>query len=266
MSSSAAVLPEPIWKDLFARFLSTASMAQLESAEHFFLLMQNAWWFYIDYHAAKNQPLTLPQFCYNFLAYLKSYCELYQHYFDQFDMSYARFESFNASVPKCGTFFLNQSLTHCLLVREKSSGKYGIPKGKCFPNELPIDCARREFVEEVGFDFSPHGTPQYLFTHFTERPFVLFVLVSDFDIDLPLPPSDSNHPEIQSVEWMPIQYLFYASQKGHKYRYESYEFNASCHPAIVQRLLRWTKNKHNSVVQTLPPIDQISLVSPAAAQ
>ncbi|MBV9346075.1 MAG: NUDIX domain-containing protein [Gammaproteobacteria bacterium] len=46
--------------------------------------------------------------------------------------------------------------------KHKDAGSWGVPKGLLSPGEDPLAGARREFLEETGFDPSAFGTPQDL--------------------------------------------------------------------------------------------------------
>ena len=155
----------------------------------------------------------------------------YIKYLMDFDRHYSVFKDFCAHVKSAGVFFLDTSLTHCLMVKEKTSGKYGVPKGKCLPKEIPYNCMKREFMEEVGFDCVEHGAAQLLTSLFLGRELVFFVLHSDMTSDSTFV---SSSPEIERVEWVPIAELGVGKKR---------KFNVSASNLLLIKLRKWIERR-----------------------
>eukprot|EP01079_Euglenida_sp_SAG-EU17-18_P003736 gene3736-4145_t len=62
------------------------------------------------------------------------------------------FTSYKATIPVAGAIIIDNTFSHMLLVKAKNAVRWFFPKGKANKNESTSDCARREVLEEVGFD------------------------------------------------------------------------------------------------------------------
>jgi 8-oxo-dGTP pyrophosphatase MutT (NUDIX family) len=75
-------------------------------------------------------------------------------YVNQFNAIYSDFTDYKISVPVCGGILLNTTLDKVILVKTWKGNSWGFPKGKIAEDESDIDCAKREILEEIGYDCS----------------------------------------------------------------------------------------------------------------
>ena len=96
----------------------------------------------------------------------------------------------------------------------KDLGAWSIPKGE-FENEVPFEAAKREFLEETGFEVE--GEPIQLFPIKQAGGKIVYAWAVEQDIDaakiksntfsLEFPPgsgSRNEYPEIDRAEWFPV--------------------------------------------------------------
>eukprot|EP00965_Chrysotila_dentata_P071210 2352856-Pleurochrysis_carterae.AAC.1 len=72
---------------------------------------------------------------------------------------YTAFTQYKFKIPTAGALLLNASCTKVLLVRSWYGKLWGFPKGKIDCDEDMPSCARREVLEEVGYDISDKLDP-----------------------------------------------------------------------------------------------------------
>jgi 8-oxo-dGTP pyrophosphatase MutT (NUDIX family) len=108
------------------------------------------------------------------------------------------------SITECGIILLNKTLESVLVIFQKESLKWGLPKGHMEPYELKyklyFDCARRELLEETGIMISTHKYKQYGTLLLGNKLFYVLQLMRDV---YPRKPLDST--EIGNVKWLPIK-------------------------------------------------------------
>src|SRR5437016_4734502 len=99
-----------------------------------------------------------------------------------------------------GIILLDRSKTHCLMVKEKYSGKWGHTKGKIMEGETPLQGALRECEEEIdvtGID------PSFLCCHHLKdgRKLHMFVQFTEWSSDQSVYKLHS-HNEIDEIAWV----------------------------------------------------------------
>jgi len=109
---------------------------------------------------------------------------------------------------RAGAIILNHNLTKCLMVFQKSSLYWGIPKGsKLDKNENEFVCMFREVQEEVGLNF--HYIKYELLgkvdIHKDSCIFIIRIFLNPLPIcSPPLEDNNDNH-EIEKIEWVPLE-------------------------------------------------------------
>jgi len=106
---------------------------------------------------------------------------------------------------RSGAIILNNDLTKCLMVFQKSSSFWGIPKGsKLNINEDNFICMIREVKEEVGLDLN-HIKFEILgnvIVHSETYIYIIKIFLDPLPIcSPPLEDGEENH-EIEKIEWV----------------------------------------------------------------
>lgn len=109
---------------------------------------------------------------------------------------------------RAGAVILNHNLTKCLMVYQKSSSYWGIPKGsKLDNNENEFVCMLREVQEEVGLNF--HYIKYELLgkidIHNDSCIFVMRIFLNPLPICCPPLEDNKDNHEIEKIEWVPLK-------------------------------------------------------------
>ncbi|OMJ07090.1 mRNA decapping complex subunit 2 [Smittium culicis] len=92
----------------------------------------------------------------NFASCMLQHCPLLSQWSMNPSEVYQSFLSYKFKVPVCGAIILSQDMKKVLLVKGwSSSSSWSFPQGKINLKEAEFDCAKREVMEEIGFDISP---------------------------------------------------------------------------------------------------------------
>lgn len=113
--------------------------------------IEEAQWFYEDFVRKVNPnlpALTLRMFS----AKVFAICPVLQKWGTKHENSLNRFMEYKQKVPVRGAIILNETLDKCVLVKAYKSQSYSFPRGKINKDELDLDCAAREVLEETGFE------------------------------------------------------------------------------------------------------------------
>lgn len=239
-----------VLEDLWARFVRMPKNTCVEI--EFMLQLEEAWWFYKDFidqgdHPSENGSASQSGcLSVNTSPAFDDFTRQLLTYFSQSDVYNCkemlcnvetileRFNHYKATTPKSGVFLLNKEKSHLLMVKERSSGKLGIPKGKADLGESLLHCAIRECEEETGINCSMYICPAPLAIIKKDRHYVVFVAPSSLEISDPLPkPSHHLLSEITSLVWMPVQDIQHMSKKM---------FNFSVNRYFLKKLKDWLGN------------------------
>jgi mRNA-decapping enzyme subunit 2 len=198
--SLAAVLD-----DLCFRFLNNLPASEYESFERLFFAVENAHWFYEDFHREHDRRLPKLQLR-EFSALVFRHSPVLRPHAGNVDALTAQFRSYKKDVPVCGAALLNPEMTKVLLVKGWGpGGKWGFPKGKIAKDESELNAAIREVREETGFDFSRlvdgHEEPATIDSYTTGRLCRIFIVHNV--------PEDTEfrtltRKEIAKIQWVPI--------------------------------------------------------------
>ena len=110
------------------------------------------------------------------------------------------------SYKRAGALILNDNLDKCLMVFQKSSNLWGIPKGRKEDNEDTFICMLREVREEVGLNLN-HIKIEVLETvdiHSTALIYILRVFLNPLPICCPPFEDNNDNHEIEKIEWVSL--------------------------------------------------------------
>lgn len=102
----------------------------------------------------------------------------------------------------CGTLLLSPDKTHCLLVLQKETQKWSLPKGSINEGEEFSTCMQRELLEETGVDLSQCRYRFHAMYRYRRYVVQIIQLLQPMDT-LPLKTNDSN--EIDRVAWIALR-------------------------------------------------------------
>jgi 8-oxo-dGTP pyrophosphatase MutT (NUDIX family) len=102
----------------------------------------------------------------------------------------------------CGTLLLSVDKQSCLLVQQKHTGKWSVPKGSKVPHETIRECMEREFWEETGLVLKKCRY-RYFSTHRYKKYHIQVLQLLHGHHTLKLQPRDTR--EIEKVEWVPLR-------------------------------------------------------------
>jgi 8-oxo-dGTP pyrophosphatase MutT (NUDIX family) len=103
----------------------------------------------------------------------------------------------------CGTLMLSVDKQYCLLVQQKHTGKWSVPKGSKMPDETIRECMEREFWEETGLILKKCRY-RYYSTHRYKKYHIQVLQLLHGHHTMRLQPRDTR--EIEKVEWTPIRH------------------------------------------------------------
>lgn len=101
----------------------------------------------------------------------------------------------------CGACVLNSAATHCLLVKQKSTQKWGFPKGSMEPGESFNKCMRRELWEETGLNINAFR--HRVLGRETYHKYLIYVIHMNQQVNIPFTIQDQD--EIDQVEWVLLE-------------------------------------------------------------
>ena len=149
---------EQLFDDLIVRFIINSPDDELSSMERLGFLIEQAFWYYDDFHYDQN-PKELPKY-----PSLKSFAFAFYkhcpHIFpfspadSTFEEEFGKFLKYKSSIPVIGAVMLDESGKEVLLVQgyHARSNTWTFPKGKINQHERYEDCAKREVYEETSFE------------------------------------------------------------------------------------------------------------------
>jgi mRNA-decapping enzyme subunit 2 len=139
--------------DVHTRFLLNLPPEELASTNRIFFQLEQAWWFYDDFHC-DHSDIPLPRFkgVRAFALVMFKLSPLLKPMLDQFDTLWDEFSKYKRNISTYGTILLNASCTKLVLCQVWNGKAWTFPAGKVNQNESGIDAGARETYEETGFD------------------------------------------------------------------------------------------------------------------
>ncbi|GFR78303.1 M7GpppN-mRNA hydrolase [Elysia marginata] len=199
------VIPAYVLDDLSSRFIINSRPEEIHTTARLFFLIENAYWFYLDFHRVENPRLKdcqMKEFAYSLI----NHCTVLNKYLQGFDKHFESWRQYKRSIQTCGAIMMDPDLKYIVLVQSYASkNNWGFPKGKINQGESPAQCAIREVLEETGFDITPHlQADEYLERVSNEQTSLLY-LVPGISLDTIFLPKTRR--EIRDVQWFPIHTL-----------------------------------------------------------
>ncbi|CAL1531845.1 unnamed protein product [Lymnaea stagnalis] len=234
-------IPSYVLDDLSSRFIINSRPEEVTSIIRIFFLVENAYWFYLDFHRAENPDLkecSLKEFALNLI----SHCPQLKQYTLEFDKHFEAWKQYKRTIATCGAIILDQDLKHVLLVQSFSSkNSWGFPKGKINHNEAPEDCAAREVLEETGFDIKPYMDPQEYLEKFSNEQISRLYIVAGVPINSTFLPKTRR--EIRDIQWFPMDTL--PTHRGDQTLKEAVGQNLNLYTVtpFLRSLRIWIKNR-----------------------
>uniref|UniRef100_A0A8D9BUW4 m7GpppN-mRNA hydrolase n=2 Tax=Cacopsylla melanoneura TaxID=428564 RepID=A0A8D9BUW4_9HEMI len=191
-----------ILDDLCSRFVINIPHEERGDVIRICFQMELAYWFYLDFYCSEDDTLVktgLKDFFFQMFHHIPSLT----HFAHRIDQVLDDWRHYKMSVPTFGAILIDESLSQVLLVQSFfAKASWGFPKGKVNQDELPINCAIREVLEETGFDSSRLiSEDSYLESTYNDQLTRLY-LIPGVPFDFKFSPKTRN--EIKSCQWFPI--------------------------------------------------------------
>lgn len=240
--------------DLCTRFVLNSPPEELESFERMLFLVEQAHWFYEDFVREEEPEANLQSLSLKTFAKLMfQQCPELQAYSTVLDAIYRQFNEYKQVIPVMGAIMLNPGLDKCLLVKSWGpNGNWSFPRGKINPNEVDIDCAAREVLEETGMDLKGQLREDWCIElHLAQKRTKLY-LVPGIDESFPFHPRVRK--EIAAFAWHDIAALpstrqedaqVYSAVDGTRHRFFMV-WN------YVRQLRRWAHHRRKASASPAP--------------
>lgn len=191
---------EDILDDLSVRFLLALQYHDWEFSERLYFILEEAYWFFLDFYQRKNRSLYLP---------FRDFCErILVHNSLPFDEAeYRAFKVYKRRVPVYGGILLSPDMDQILLVKGINNHHFFFPKGKKCKDETGIECCCREVFEEVGLDIRGKVSNLVLETARGIFYFVFYVKVNQKFRTI-------SRCEIACVKWVAIHEIVNADESS----------------------------------------------------
>lgn len=203
--SSSSSIPKTILEDLCSRFLINIPEEERKDIVRLCFQIETAHWFYVDFYRQEHPELP-PRGLKDFTKIIFEQFPFLNKSGEDIDEVFENWKKYKYSVPVYGAILLNQNLDKCVLVQPfMSRTSWGFPKGKVNKDESAFDCARREVLEETGFDMTDFADPaEYLEHTFQDHQVRLYIVpgVPEKTIFQP-----QTRGEIKNIEWFFVSNL-----------------------------------------------------------
>lgn len=193
-----------VMDELQSRFLVNLPASELASSERLFFQIEQCYWFYEDFYAdhfAHLHHLKLNDFAKQMFAH----CPLLQPLAHECETMFEDFKLYQSQVPVVGCILLNRHRTKLILVRNWKGTSWSLPRGKVNQGESDMACARREVLEECGYDVGDSLT-ETLFVEFAQnQQRVRMYIARDVPEDYAFAPQ--TRKEISLIQWFEFDAL-----------------------------------------------------------
>lgn len=194
-----------VMDELQTRFLVNLPESELASSERLFFQIEQCYWFYEDFYADQFAHLAHVKLN-DFARQMFAHCPLLQPLAQRCDELFQDFKAYQRQVPVVGCILLNASRSKLLLVCNWKGTSWSFPRGKVNQGETDKECARREVMEECGYDVGPEGLNNSLYLEFVQNEQrVRMYICKDVPEDHPFAPQ--TRKEISTIQWFGIDSL-----------------------------------------------------------
>lgn len=191
--------------ELQSRFLVNLPRSELTTTERLFFQLEQCYWFYEDFYA-DNFPEECPHLkFYEFARKMFSHCLLLKPHAENWERMYEEFKTYQSQVPVIGCILLNAQENKLLLVQNWKGTCWNFPRGKVNENELDIDCARREVMEECGYDVGNSLSEDSFLELVLNKQRIRMYLCRNVSEEYTFAPQ--TRKEISSIRWFRIDQL-----------------------------------------------------------
>lgn len=124
-----------------------------EEALHLLFVVEECFWFYLDYSCRDNATLRTV----DFETFARQVFERYNkltRFVRNFGVLHREWLKYKKKIPVHGAVLIDSSLQSLVLIWQIGSRGWFFPKGKINEGESPRECAIREVLEECGYDCS----------------------------------------------------------------------------------------------------------------
>lgn len=137
--------------DVHTRFILNLPPEELETADRIFFQLEQAYWFYDDFHC-DNSDLPLPRFKSLKPFALKMFQTSPLLSEKAFAKMWEQFSTYKRGISTYGTILLDAECSKIVLCKVWQSNSWTYPAGKVNQNETGTEAGARETYEETGFD------------------------------------------------------------------------------------------------------------------
>ncbi|KAF0686012.1 Aste57867_22166 [Aphanomyces stellatus] len=146
---------DEVMDELQSRFLMNLPPTELSSTERLFFQIEQCYWFYEDFYADHHNHLTHLKLN-DFARKMFNHCVLLQPLKQKCESMFLDFKTYQSQIPVVGCILLNPAKTKLVLVCNWKGTCWSLPRGKVNQGEADLDCARREVLEECGYEPGRH--------------------------------------------------------------------------------------------------------------
>jgi mRNA-decapping enzyme subunit 2 len=219
---------EEVMDELQSRFLVNLPATELSSSERLFFQIEQCYWFYEDFYADQFKHLQHLKLN-DFATLMFSHSPLLRPLSHQCDDMFQDFKLYQSQVPVVGCILLNKKRNKVLLVRNWKGTSWSFPRGKVNQGETDIECARREVLEECGYDVSG-GLSEKLYIEFVQnqqrmRMYIAKNVPEDYSF------APQTRKEISLIQW---------------FEFDSLPKKTWCVLPFMSRLKRWVSRDKSS--------------------
>jgi len=195
---------EEVMDELQSRFLVNLPASEFATAERLFFQIEQCYWFYEDFYADHYKHLNHLKL-HEFAKAMFSHCPLLQPVMHQCESMFEDFKVYQSQVPVVGCILLNADRNKLILVRNWKGTSWSLPRGKVNQGESDIEGARREVLEECGYDVG-NTLKEKLFIEFTQNQQRMRMFIAkDVPEDFPFAPR--TRKEISLIQWFEFDAL-----------------------------------------------------------
>ena len=138
---------------LFLKSIPQSELSHSNLSKIYVGHIEPAFYYYLDFLRAKNPNVHHFKNLKEFSMAVFKYSQILANLSVDVPREFSAFIVYKRQIPAYGGILLNKDNDKVLLVRDNSKN-WTFPKGKQMPGESDINCAKREVMEETGFDIT----------------------------------------------------------------------------------------------------------------